>query len=165
MLVPGFEEDMLGMKTGETRELDVHFPNDYHNADFAGKKTKFSVTAKKIEKAQKPDFTPEFIEGLRGKKLDLDGFKELIRAELLDTKESNNAMEREFSLVEKLLEHTDLDIGDKLLSEQTDRVFEEIKENIGKDGVKVADYLASLGLSEEEYKKQHVESTALKRLQ
>jgi len=165
MLVPGFEEDMVGMKVWEERELDVVFPKDYHNTEFAGKKTKFKVTAKKIEHAHKPEFTPEFIKDLRGQDLDLKGFKELIKKELLETKEANDGMEREMKLIEELLKHTTLDIWDKLLAQQIEQVFNEIKENITKDGVKVADYLASLGLSEEEYKTQHVSATALKRLQ
>lgn len=165
MLVPGFEEDMVGMKAGEERELDVTFPKDYHNADFAGKKTKFKVTAKKIEHAHKPEFTPEFIEQLRGKKLDLKGFKDLIKTELLETKEANDGMEREMKLIEELLKHTSLDLGDKLVAQQTEQVFAEVKENIWKDGVKVSDYLESLGLSEKEYKEKHIKETAIKRLQ
>lgn len=165
MLVPGFEEDMVGMKVGEEKEIDVTFPKDYHNADFAGKKTKFKVTAKKIEHAHKPEFTPEFIQQLRGKELDLAGFKKLVKQELLETKQMNDNMEREMKLIDELLKHTTLDIGDKMLAQQIEQVFGEIKENITKDGIKVADYLASLGLSEEEYKTQHVAPTALKRLQ
>jgi trigger factor len=165
MLVPGFEEDMVGMKVGDEKEIDVTFPTDYHNTDFAGKKTQFKVSVKKIEHAHKPEFTPEFIEQLRGQKLDLAGFKKLIKSELLETKEANDGMEREMKLIEELLKHTTLDLGEKLIEQQTDQVFEEIKQNITKDGVKVEDYLASLGLSIEEYKKQHVEATAIKRLQ
>ncbi len=165
MLVPGFEEDIAGMKTGEEKEIDVTFPKDYHNADFAGKRTKFKVTAKKIEAAHKPEFTPEFIEGLRGTKMEMPEFKKLIKAELLETKEANDGMEREMKLIEELLGHSTLDLGDKLIAQQTDQVFEEIKQNITKDGVKVEDYLASLGLSTAEYKTQHVQATAIKRLQ
>jgi len=164
MLVPGFEEDMVGMKVWEERELDVTFPKDYHNGEFAGKKTKFKVTAKKIEHAHKPEFTPEFIKDLRGQELDLKGFKELIKKELLETKEMNDGMEREMKLIEELLKHITLDIGDKLMSQQIEQVYGEIKENISKDGVKVDDYLASLGLSEAEYKEKHVVETAKKRL-
>jgi len=165
MLVPGFEEDMVGMKTGDERELDVVFPKDYHNAEFAGKETKFKVTAKKIEHAHKPEFTPEFIKDLRGQELDLKGFKDLIKKELLDTKEANDGMEREMKLIEELLNYTTLDLWEKLMAQQIEQVFSEIKENISKDGVKVGDYLESLGLSEEEYKAQHVSETAKKRLQ
>ena len=165
ILVPGFEEDMVGMKAWEEKEIDVTFPKDYHNADFAGKKTKFKVTAKKIEQAHKPEFTPEFIKDLRGKELDLAGFKKLITEEILDTKESNDQMQRELALIEELLKHTTLDIGDTLLGQQIEQVYAEIKENVAKDGVKMWDYLASINMDEEMYKQQHVAPTAMKRLQ
>lgn len=165
ILVPGFEEDIAGMKVGETKDIDVTFPKEYHNADFAGKKTQFTVTVKKLESAHKPEFTPEFIQELRGKKLDLDGFKKIIESELLETKEANDAMQREMKLIEELLKHTSMDLGEKLIAQQTDMVFGEIKENISKDGVKLEDYLASLGLSEAQYKEKHVKETAIKRLQ
>jgi trigger factor len=73
-------------------------------------------------------------------------------------------MERESKLIDELLKVSTLEIGAELLARQTDQVFEEIKENVSKDGVKMSDYLTSLNLSEEAYKKQHVESTAQKRL-
>lgn len=165
LLVPGFEEGIIGMKTGETRELDIEFPKDYHNADFAGKKTKFHVTIHKIEHAHKPEFTPSFIKELRGKELDIAWFRELIRSEILDTKQSNDQMERELKLIEELLKYTTLDIWDALLARQIDMVYEEIKQNVSQDGLKMSDYLDSLRLSEEQYKEKHVSSTALKRLQ
>lgn len=165
LLVPGFEEDMVGMKAWEERKLDVKFPSDYHNAGFAGKDTKFHVTVKKVEYAHVPDFTPDFIEKLRGKKLDLNGFKELVRGELLEVKESNDQMKREMSLIEELLKHCKLDIGDTLLTEQINIVFREIADNVSKDGIRMEDYLASLGLNEEVYKERHVKEVALKRLQ
>lgn len=52
-----------------------------------------------------------------------------------------------------------------MLAQQTDQVFEEIKQNIAKDGIKAEDYIASLGLDEASYKEKHVKETALKRLQ
>lgn len=165
LLVPGFEEDMVGMKAWEERKLDVKFPSDYHNALFAGKETRFHVTVKKVEYAHVPEFTPDFIEKLRGKKLDLAGFKELVREELLEVKESNDQMKREMTLIEELVKHCDLDIGDALLAEQTNIVFREIADNVSKDGIRMEDYLASLALDEAAYKERHVKEVALKRLQ
>ncbi len=165
LLVPGFEEDMVGMKVWDEKEMDVNFPKDYHNADFAGKKTKFKVKALKIERAHAPEFDKEFIQKLRGKDLDFEGFKKLLKEEILETKEANDAMERESTLIDELVKISKLEIGTELLARQTDQVYDEIKENVAKDGVKMDDYLASLNLSVEQYKKQHVEATALKRLQ
>ncbi|MDF1682247.1 MAG: FKBP-type peptidyl-prolyl cis-trans isomerase [Patescibacteria group bacterium] len=110
ILVPGFEESMVGAKLGEELEFPVEFPADYHNKDFAGKKTTFKATIKKFEKAVKPEFTPEFIEQLRGQKLDMDGFKKLIKEEIKDTKESNARIDEESMLIDELLKVTKLEV-------------------------------------------------------
>lgn len=165
ILVSGFEEQIVGGKIGETLEFPVEFPKDYHNADFAGKKTTFKVTIKKIEKAIKPEFTPEFIEQLRGKKLDLDEFKKLIKSEIADTKEANARIDEETKLIDELLKVTKMEIWANLLKNQIEKVFEEIKENITKDNLKMSDYLESLKMDEETYKDVNVKPVALKRLQ
>jgi trigger factor len=110
--------------------LDITFPKDYHNKDFANKKTIFKTGVKRIEKSIKPEFTPEFIEQLRGKKLDLEGFKELIKQEIRETKEANARIEEEQELIEELLKVAKLEVGDSLLDNQTEKVFEEIRQNM-----------------------------------
>jgi len=165
ILVPGFEEQIVWAKNGDELELPIEFPKDYHNADFANKKTIFKVNIKKIEKAVKPEFTPEFIEQLRGKKLDLDWFKKLIKSEITDTKESNARIEEETKLIDELVKLTKMEIWNGLLKNQIEKVFWEIKENITKDGMKVSDYLDSLKMDEEKYKEVNVKPVALKRLQ
>ena len=165
ILVSGFEEQIVGAKTGDELECAVNFPKDYHNADFANKKTTFKVSVKKLEKAVKPEFTPEFIEQLRGKKLDLEGFKKLIKEEITDTKEANARIDEETKLIDELLKVTKMEIGENLLKNQIQKVFNEIKENITKDGLKVSDYLDSLKMDEETYKNVNVKPIALKRLQ
>jgi FKBP-type peptidyl-prolyl cis-trans isomerase (trigger factor) len=74
-------------------------------------------------------------------------------------------MKDEEALINELLKVSTVEVGPKLLEANTDRVYGEIKENLAKDGVKPADYLESLKLSEEDYKKQNVEPLALQRLQ
>ncbi len=165
VLVPGFEEGLIGKKSGEKVELDITFPKDYHNADFAGKKTKFEVEILNIESSKVPEFTPEFIKDLRGKDLDFDGFKALIKEELTETKETNARLQDENLLIEELLKHTKVDFGNNLLQNQISKVYEEIKNNIVQSGAKVLDYIESLGLSEEAYIESNVKPIAVKRLQ
>ena len=165
LLVPGFEDGLVGKKTWEEVELKIEFPKDYHNEDFKGKKTKFKVNISKIETSIKPEFTPEFIKDLRGKELDLAGFKALVKSELLETKEMNARMEDENKLIEELLKVTKVDFGDSILKNQIWKVFDEIKENIAQSGAKVHDYISSLGLDEAWYIEQYVKPVAVKRLQ
>ena len=165
LLVPGFEEGLVGQVAGAKVELDITFPKDYHNADFAGKKTKFEVEVLKIDASVVPEFTPEFIKDLRGKDLDLAGFKALIKEELLETKEMNARMEDENKLIEELLKVSKIDFGDSLLKNQIEKVYAEIKENIAQSGAKVGDYISSLGLTEEAYIENNVKPIATRRLQ
>ena len=165
VLVPWFEDGLVGAKVWDELELPISFPKDYHNSEFAGIDSTFKITIKKLEKAVKPEFTPEFIKDLRWKDLDLDGFKDLIKSEILDTKESNARMEEESELIDELLKITKIDIGDAMLAEQINRVFEEIKQNMAQDNVKMVDYLESLKMDEATYKETNVKAIALKRLQ
>jgi len=165
LLVPWFEEWLIWKKVGEDIVLDITFPKDYHNVGFAWKETTFKVNIKKIEKSVKPEFTPEFIKNLRWKDLDLEWFKALIKQELKETKEMNSRIDEEHKLIEELLKVTDLEIWDKLLVNQVQKVFDEIKENLTNDNLRMADYLESLKMTEEEYKEKNVKSIAKKRLE
>lgn len=165
ILVEWFESGIVWSKLWDELELDLDFPKDYHNKDFAGKKTKFKVKIKKIEKAVKPEFTKEFIKDLRGKDLDLDWFKDLIKQEIKDTKEANARLEDENKLIDELLKVTKLDIWEKLLSNKKEGVLSEIKSNMTNDGIKFSDYMDSLKLSEENYVEKYVAPIALRRLE
>ena len=165
ILVPGFEESIVGSKLGDELEFPVEFPSDYHNGDFAGKKSTFKVKINKFEKAVKPEFTEEFIEQLRGQKLDFDGFKELIKSEIKDTKDSNARMEEEAELIEELLKISKVEVGASMIKEQIERMFSEIKQNMANDNVKMSDYLESLKMDEEQYKETNIKPHAIKRVQ
>lgn len=165
LLVAGFEEKIVWAKTWDELDLDITFPKDYHNASFAWKETKFKVKVLKVESSKKPEWTSEFIEQLRGKKLDMAWFRELIKSEILDVKESNQNIENELKLIDELLEISKLDIWDKMIAEQVDRMFDEVKENMLKQNIKIKDYLESLKLDEAWYKESHIKPDAIKRLQ
>ncbi len=165
VLVPGFEDWLVGKKSWENVSLDITFPKDYHNADFAWKKTKFDVTIHKIEASIVPEFTPQFIKDLRWKDLDLEWFKKLISEELLETKETNARLGDENKLIEELLKITKMELWEHLLKDHTRKVFDEIKENIAQSGAKPLDYISSLWMTEEQYVETQVKPIALKRLQ
>jgi len=165
ILVPWFEEAIVWHKLWDEFEENITFPKDYHNKDFAWKTIKFKVKINSIEKAEKPEFTKKFIKDLRWKDLDLEWFKELIKEEIKDVKESNARLEDEEKLISELLKITKLEIWEWLLKNQIERVFEEIKHNLSQTWAKIWDYVKSLWLTIEEYKEKYVKPIALKRLQ
>lgn len=163
-LVPGFEEGLVDLKEGDEKDLDITFPKDYHNADFAGKKTVFKAKVIKIEKADKPEITPEFTKAIRGKELDLEGFKALIKEEITDTKKQNARIQDEEKLLEELMKISKVEPGASMLKGSMDKVFAEIKQNIEASGANPSDYIKSLNMTEEQYKETHVKPVAEKRL-
>lgn len=165
VLVPGFEDGLIWKKSGEEVDLKITFPKDYHSTEFAGKKTVFKVHIKKIEQAVKPEFTPEFIKDIRGKELDIEGFKKLIHEEILETKQANQRLDNENKLIDELEKVTKVELWESMLANQIKNVFEEIKQNLQEqNGVKMNDYLASLNLSEDQYKEENVKPIARRRL-
>ena len=165
VLVPWFEEWLVNKKSGEKVELTIDFPKDYHNNDFAGKKTKFEIVINEIEFCNIPEFNPEFIKKLKWKDLDLEWFKKLIKDELFETKEMEARLEDENKLIFELLKISKVDFWDNLLKNNIDKIYAEIKTNITNSWAKPSDYLSSLWIDEETYIQQNVKPIAIKRLQ
>ena len=165
ILVPWFEEQLVWVKTWDKKSIDIVFPKDYHNEDFKWKETKFDVEVNFIEEAIIPEFTPEFIKNLRWKDLDFEWFKKLIEDEIRETKENNARLEDEHKLIDELLKISKVPFWPTLLKNQIDRVFEEIKQNITNSWAKVDDYIASLGMSKDDYIEKQIKPIAKKRLE
>lgn len=164
ILIPWFEEKIVWAKKDELLDFPISFPKDYHNVEFAWKETTFKVNVKKIEKVVKPEWNRDFIKSLRWKDLDLNWFKELIKEEIKDVKETNARMDEEKELVSELIKISHIDIWDNILKSHIDKVFSEIKQNMSNDNIKMSDYLESLKLDEETYKENHVKEVAIIRL-
>ena len=77
--IPGFEEKLTGSKVGDEVGFEITFPADYHSEEFKSRKVHFTALIEKIEKPHTPEFTPEFIEQLRGVKTDMAGFRDIIK--------------------------------------------------------------------------------------
>ncbi len=162
--IPGFEEKLIGAKVGEEVAFDITFPKDYHSDDFKGRKVHFIANIEKIEKPHTPEFTPEFIEKLRGKKTDLAGLREIIRGEITDKKESDARAKDEDALMQQMLEVATFEVGPELLANEVDQLFREHSANLEQQGYNMKMYLDHLKKSEESYKDEVVKPEADRRL-
>lgn len=162
--IPGFEAELIGSKAGDEVAFDITFPSDYHSEIFKNKKVHFIVKIEKLEKPHTPEWNEKFIEGLRGVKTDFNGFKELLKKEIQERKEYDARSKDEHELLTKILEIVDFEVGEHLLSHETDRVLAEHKQNLEGQGFTLKDYLSHLKKSEESYKDEVVKPEALRRL-
>lgn len=134
--IPGFEEQVIGMKVSEEKDLNVTFPEDYGVKDLAGAAVVFKVKVNEIKQKQSRDLDEEFFEDLG-----MDGVnsEESLRKELENTIRSQKEVQVENEYVDKLLEavsqNVEVDIPEEMVEEEIDRLLERFKEQIMSQGL------------------------------
>ncbi len=108
-LIPGFEEQLVGMKQGESREINVTFPADYNNKDLAGKDALFKVSLKEIKKKVLPELNDDFAKDIGGNK-SLDELKEGIKKDLEARKRDEQATAQREQIMTKLVDAHTFDV-------------------------------------------------------
>lgn len=164
MMIPGFEEALIGAKEGDVVEFDVTFPTDYHSEDFAGKNAYFVVTILSVEYPHKPEWTEDFIERVWGKKLPLDDFKIEYREAMLTDRRDKARSEAEEKLIDELIAVTPVEVGEKILAREIENLWAYHNGEIEKQGMKIDDYLSHIKTTEDVFKKEHIEPAAMKRV-
>ncbi len=115
--VPGFEEQMIGMKVGEWRDIKVTFPDDYHSTDIAGKEVVFSVTVKGIKEKILPALDENFVKNFE-KYESLDEIRADIRKGLEAEMEARIKASVVKNIVDKLIEHNPTDVPEAFVERQ-----------------------------------------------
>jgi len=124
--IPGFEDQVEGMKVGEEKEINVKFPENYQAKEIAGKDAKFKVTLKEIRAKETPEIDDELAKKLLQKEdATVDTLKEEIRKELEMAKKAELFEPKKEELVEKLLESVEFDLPDAVVEKEAELVINE----------------------------------------
>jgi trigger factor len=164
MMIPGFEDALVGSKEGDVVEFDITFPEDYHSKDFAGQKAFFSCTVLTVEYPHKPEWSEEYIEHVWGKKLSLSDFKVEYREAMLTDRKDKSRSEAEEKLSGEFIKATDFETGPKMLAKEVENLWQYHNKEIEKQGMEMKSYLEHLKTSEEAFKKEHIEPSAIRRI-
>ena len=142
--IPGFEEQMIGMKLGEEKDLNVRFPDEYHAEELKGKDAVFHVKVNGIQKTEVPDLDDDFAADIS----EFDTFKayrENIVSELTKQIEKNNDIAIENALVEKAAENAQMDIPTAMIEDQAEYQVREMGMRMSYQGLRMEDYLKYTG--------------------
>lgn len=134
-LIEGLDKGMIGMEIGETRDIRVQVPEDYHNKEIAGKDVDFQIVLKGIQEQKLPDLDDEFAKGIVDKDFkSLDDMNLKIRSELeeYERKEARKAIKKQ--LTDKLSEQNQIDLPEGLIKEQVKFMVEQEKKKQEKAG-------------------------------
>lgn len=155
-MIPGFEEAILNMKTGENKEFNITFPKEYHAKNMQGKKVKFKITVNRIEEKKKQELNEELIEKITNKKQSIKEFEELLRRDLKKEKEKSINHAHDNKVVAELIKLIDVEIPTILIDQELNSMLEEQKHHVSRQGLKWEDYLKHIKKTEDDFKTDHL---------
>lgn len=147
MFVPGFEEQVIGMKAGEEKDIDITFPQDYH-ADLAGKAVVFHVKCNEVKESQAPEVDDEFAKDVSEFET-LADFRKDLGEKLKERKEAQAKSDFENAVLEQLVENMECEIPDGMVEAQTDRLMDDYAMRLQSQGIPMDQYMSMMGMTPE----------------
>ena len=138
-LIPGFEEQLVGMNRGETREISVTFPADYNNKDLAGKDAAFTVTLKEIKKKVLPELNDEFAKDI-GNNATVAELTEGIKKDIEYRKKNDQASAQREELLSKLVDAHTFDIPPGMVERELQSMARSHATRMARQGVDVKSF-------------------------
>jgi len=154
MMVPGFEDQIVGLKVGDKKEFDLTFPDDYHKEDLRSKKVHFEVELKKAFEIELPELNDQLAQQATGEKISLKDFRQKIEENITKAREEEAEYKTQSRAVEQLANMLEADIPDILINEEVDRLIFSIRQQVAADGLTWEQYLEHSGNKEEQLREQ-----------
>lgn len=152
--IPGFEEQLVGMKIGEERDITVTFPTEYHAEELAGKEAVFHVKVHGIRVRELPELDDEFAKDVS--EFDtLEEYKADIRRKLSDEAEKRANAQYETELVDAAVENATMDVPPPMVERQIDSMLNDMAMRMAYQGIRMEDFLKYTGQSIDELRTQY----------
>lgn len=150
--VPGFEEQVIGMKAGEEKDLDITFPENY-TADLAGAAVVFKVKVNEVKERQEPALDDEFAKDVS--EFDtLDEFRKDLKEKLKARRQQQAERDYEAAVIDALLENLVCDVPEAMVEYRADKMVEEQAMRMQQSGLNFQDYLKYMGLTMDDVRAQ-----------
>ena len=151
--IPGFEEQMVGMKVGEEKDLNVTFPEKYHAENLAGKAAVFHVKVNSITRTELPELDDDFAQDNGFDTF--DAYRADVAKKLTEIADSNYDVEIENALVEKAVENAKMGIPDAMVDEQLNYVMRDMEYSMMRSGLRMEDYLKYTNMTRDQLAQQY----------
>ncbi|UXS76494.1 trigger factor [Staphylococcus chromogenes] len=154
MFIPGFEEQLVGLKVGEEKDVEVTFPEEYHAEELAGKPATFKTKINEIKTKEVPELDDELANELDSEVNTVDEYKENLRKQLAESKatEAENVQKEE--AITKATDNAKVDIPDAMIKTEEDRMLQEFAQRLQQQGLNLETYFQISGQSEEDLRGQ-----------
>ena len=152
--IEGFEDQVIGMKIGEEKEINVTFPKEYFTKDLAGKDAKFKVKLNELKKKELPALDDEFAKDVS----EFDTLKELkdsIKERLEKQNKEREKYEKQDAAVKAVVENMEVDIPSGMIEMETENMMKDMEQRMSYQGLRMEQYLKMLNKTEAEFKKEY----------
>lgn len=164
--IPGFEDGVVGMKVGETKDIKVGFPDDYQAENLRGKEATFGIKLNKITEKKLPELTDGYAKAHTGSATVAE-YKKTVRERLERNAENRGRDETENSIITEICKRAKCDIPEAMLESEIDGMVQDFNYRLTYQGLKLNDYLKYMELTMEQFRsqfKEQAQSRVLSRL-
>ena len=154
--IPGFEDQIIGMKIEEERDINVKFPEEYFSKDLAGKDAIFKVKLHEIKRKELPEIDDEFAKDVS----EFDTIKELkesIKEKLEEENKSRAKYETEDEAIKIVCDGVEIEIPSGMIETEIDNMVKDIEARLSYQGLKLDQYLNMINKTEEDFRKEYEE--------
>ncbi|MDU4686763.1 MAG: trigger factor [Staphylococcus sp.] len=152
--IPGFEDQLVGVKTGEEKDVVVTFPEEYHAEELAGKEATFKTKVNEIKYKEVPELTDEIANELDSDANSVDEYKENLRKRLSEQKAQDAENVEKEEAINKVTENTTIDIPQAMIDTELDRMVQEFGQRIQQQGLDLQTYFQISGQDESQLREQ-----------
>ncbi|MGM0853341.1 MAG: trigger factor [Bacillota bacterium] len=152
--IPGFEEQLIGVASGEEKEVEVNFPEEYHAAELAGKPATFKVKVHEIKAKELPALDDEFAKDADEEVETLAELKEKIEKRLQESKKNEAETAVRETLVNKASDNAEVEIPEVMVTAEVDRMMQEFEQRLQMQGMNLDLYFQFSGQTEEDLRGQ-----------
>ncbi len=158
--IPGFEDQIIGMKIDEEKEINVKFPDEYFSEELKGKDAVFKVKLHEIKKKEMPKLDDEFAKDTS--EFDtLEELKKSIKEKLEEENKKKAKYETQDAAIKSVSDNTKIEIPSGMIETEIDNMIQEIEQRLKYQGLNLENYLNLIGKSNEEFRKEYEEEAKI----
>lgn len=151
--IPGFEEQLIGLKKGDQKEFSLTAPKDFANKSIAGKKLDFNVTVQDVKKVSLPEMSDEFAKTL-GKFENMDQLILNLKDSLLEEKNHKENQRVRLEIMNGIIDQTKCTVSPGMIEDQLTTMIQSFDQDLHRHDMEISLYLAKIGKTQEDLKKE-----------
>lgn len=161
--IEGFEEQLVGLKVDDEKDVEVTFPEEYHAENLAGEPATFKVKINSIKVKETPELDDDLVKELDQDVETVDALKEKLHKDLKEAKEQQSDAQLKEDLVTQASDNAEIDVPEAMVNTELDRMVQEFEQRLSQQGINLEMYQQLSGQDEDALREQMKED-ALKRV-